>query len=116
MKKTIVLGGGFGGMYAVMELEKVMSPGEAEITLVSKDNYLLFAPMLHEVAAGDVPITDIVCPVRRDIDWRIERDRVVSSEYLEALDAEGVWAIGDSAMVSYPVSRRIRVESAGKWI
>jgi len=65
MKKIVVLGGGFGGMYAAMELEKVLSPGEAEITLVSKDNYLLFTPMLHEVASGDVSITDIVCPVRQ---------------------------------------------------
>lgn len=65
MKKIVVLGGGFGGMYAAMELERVLSQDEAEITLVSKDNYLLFTPMLHEVAAGDVSITDIVCPVRQ---------------------------------------------------
>lgn len=65
MKKIVVLGGGFGGVYAAMQLERLLSPQEAEITLVSKDNYLLFTPMLHEVAAGDVSITDIVCPVRQ---------------------------------------------------
>src|SRR5262245_6725781 len=35
-----------------------------EITLVSRENFFLFTPMLHEVAASDVDITHIVSPLR----------------------------------------------------
>jgi NADH dehydrogenase len=67
-KKTriVVLGGGFGGMYAVMELERLLgSDPSVEITLVNKDNYFVFTPMLHEVAASDLDLTHIVNPIRK---------------------------------------------------
>jgi NADH dehydrogenase len=35
-----------------------------EVTLVSRENFVLFTPMLHEVAAGDMDLSDIVCPLR----------------------------------------------------
>ena len=35
------------------------------MTLVSRDNFLLFTPMLHEVASGDLNPSDIVNPIRR---------------------------------------------------
>ena len=36
----------------------------AEITLVSRENFFLFTPMLHEVAASDIDITHLVSPLR----------------------------------------------------
>ena len=36
-----------------------------EVTLVNRDNFFLFTPMLHEVAASDLDLTNIVCPVRK---------------------------------------------------
>ena len=41
--------------------------GEAdiEVTLVSRENFIFFTPMLHEVAAGDLSPGDIVNPLRR---------------------------------------------------
>jgi hypothetical protein len=38
---------------------------DGEVTLVSRDNFLLFTPMLHEVASGDLNPSDIVNPIRR---------------------------------------------------
>jgi NADH dehydrogenase FAD-containing subunit len=38
---------------------------DGEVTLVSRDNFLLFMPMLHEVASGDLNPSDIVNPIRR---------------------------------------------------
>ena len=35
-----------------------------DITLVSRDNFFLYTPMLHEIAACDVDITHIVSPIR----------------------------------------------------
>ena len=64
--RVLILGGGFGGLYAALELEKrfAREPG-VEVTLVNRENYFLFTPMLHEVAASDLDVTHIVNPVRR---------------------------------------------------
>ena len=64
-KRILILGGGFGGMYAAMRLQKKLAQdANVQITLVSRDNFFLFTPMLHEVAASDLEITDIVTPIR----------------------------------------------------
>jgi len=64
--RILVLGGGFAGVYAVMQLERALRRRrEVEITLVSRDNYFVFTPMLHEVAASDLDLTHIVNPVRK---------------------------------------------------
>ena len=79
--KLVILGGGFGGAYAAMHLGKLFRPGELELTLVSRDNFLLFTPMLHEVAASDVDVTHIVSPLRQ----LIRRGSVFNGE-VEAID------------------------------
>ncbi|HYU46381.1 MAG TPA: FAD-dependent oxidoreductase, partial [Terriglobales bacterium] len=62
----LILGGGFGGLYTALELEKALkNDSDTEITLINRDNYFLFTPMLHEVAASDLDLTNIVSPVRK---------------------------------------------------
>ena len=65
-KRILILGGGFGGLYTALHLEKKLrrSPN-VELTLVNRENFFLFTPMLHEVAAGDLDMTHIVNPVRK---------------------------------------------------
>ena len=64
--RIVVLGGGFGGIYAVMELERLLGRDRSvEITLVNQDNFFVFTPMLHEVAASDLDLTHIVNPIRK---------------------------------------------------
>src|ERR671913_1164324 len=64
--KMLILGGGFGGLYTALELEKALDKeSNAEVTLVNRENFFLFTPMLHEVAASDLDITHIVNPVRK---------------------------------------------------
>jgi NADH:ubiquinone reductase (H+-translocating) len=68
MKKTevIIAGGGFAGLSAAMYLDKTLARREdVEVTLISRENFILFTPMLHEVAAGDLYPGDIVNPLRR---------------------------------------------------
>jgi len=68
MKKTkiIIAGGGFAGLYAAKYLDKRLARRpDIEVTLISRENFILFTPMLHEVAAGDLSPTDIVNPLRR---------------------------------------------------
>ncbi|MBC7931522.1 MAG: NAD(P)/FAD-dependent oxidoreductase [Rubrivivax sp.] len=64
--KILILGGGFAGLYAAMHLEKTLARDTGvEITLVNRENFFLFTPMLHEVAASDLDLTHIVNPVRK---------------------------------------------------
>jgi NADH dehydrogenase len=65
-KRIVILGGGFACLYAALELEKTLARDpDVEITLVNRENFFLFKPMLHQVAASDLELTTIVNPLRR---------------------------------------------------
>jgi NADH dehydrogenase len=65
-KRILILGGGFAGAYAALYLEKLLGKSnDAEIMLVARENFLLFTPMLHEVAGCYVAPTDVVQPLRK---------------------------------------------------
>jgi NADH:ubiquinone reductase (H+-translocating) len=64
-KRILILGGGFVGVAVAMELEKRLADDRVEIRLINRDNFFLFTPMLHEVAASDLDLTTIVNPVRK---------------------------------------------------
>jgi NADH dehydrogenase len=64
--KIVIAGGGFAGLYAAMHFDKRLARrADVEVTLISHENFILFTPMLHEVAAGDLYPGDIVNPLRR---------------------------------------------------
>src|SRR6266702_1130096 len=64
--RIVIVGGGFAGLYAALELEKSFATRDnVEITLINKENFFLFTPMLHEIAAGDLDLTNIVNPIRK---------------------------------------------------
>src|SRR5260370_9987507 len=65
--KILILGGGFAGVEVVRELEKLLTPDEAILQLVSRDNFVLFTPMLHENGASDVDMSEIANPIRQMI-------------------------------------------------
>ena len=65
-KRILILGGGFGGVYTAMTLEKLLKmDSSVEIGLVSKENYLVFQPLLPEVISGSIGILDTISPIRR---------------------------------------------------
>jgi NADH dehydrogenase len=65
-KRILILGGGFAGLYVAMELEKTLARDtDLQVTLINRENFFLFTPMLHEVAASDLDLTTIVNPVRK---------------------------------------------------
>src|SRR6202051_4286828 len=64
-KKILVLGGGFAGVYTARCLERLLRPDEAEITLVNRENYWVYQPMLPEMISGSIGLTDVVSPIRR---------------------------------------------------
>ena len=64
--KIVIAGGGFAGLYAAKYLDKHLARRpDVEVTLIARENFILFTPMLHEVAAGDLAPGDIVNPLRR---------------------------------------------------
>lgn len=64
--RVLIVGGGFAGVYSALELQRRLgSDRGVQITMISRDNFFLFTPMLHEVAASDLDITHIVNPVRK---------------------------------------------------
>ena len=64
-KRVVILGGGFGGTSVAQRLEQIFARGTSvEITLVSQSNYLLFTPMLAEVASSALEAQHISAPVR----------------------------------------------------
>lgn len=63
--KILVLGGGFGGLETVNTLEKQFSNDDnIEITLVNRNNYLIFTSMLAEVVASSIEPQHCVVPLR----------------------------------------------------
>ena len=64
-KRILILGGGFAGVGCMRNLESYfMHDDEIEIVLVSEDNFLLFTPMLPQVASGMIETRHIVIPIR----------------------------------------------------
>ena len=65
-KSIVILGGGFGGVYTAMTLERLLRRDPSvEVGLVSKENYLVFQPLLPEVISGTIGILDTITPIRR---------------------------------------------------
>lgn len=63
--RIVILGGGFAGVSAAQRLEHLLRRNRTvSITLVSESNYLLFTPMLAEVAASGLEARHISAPVR----------------------------------------------------
>lgn len=59
-KRIVIIGGGFGGLYAAKNLVK----SGAHITLIDKRNFHLFQPLLYQVASGGLSPGDIASPLR----------------------------------------------------
>jgi len=80
MTRIVVLGGGFAGLEAIRVLERGLGQrADVELLLVSDRNYLLFTPLLPQVASSLVEPRHIVQPIR-DIRgarrFRFRRDTV----------------------------------------
>ncbi len=69
-KKVLLLGSGFGGTYVLRRLMPALNRNEnVETTMVSDENFFLFSPLLHEVAAGGIETRHVAYPIRR-LHWR----------------------------------------------
>lgn len=62
-KRVVILGGGFGGAYAAQELCRLRR--DFEVTVIDRQNYLLFYPLLVEAGVGTIEPRHVVVPLRR---------------------------------------------------
>ncbi|MDQ2688390.1 MAG: NAD(P)/FAD-dependent oxidoreductase [Armatimonadota bacterium] len=58
--RVVIVGGGFAGLYAA----KALADAPVQVTLIDKNNFHLFQPMLYQVATGELPADDIAAPLR----------------------------------------------------
>ena len=62
----MILGGGFAGLYTALYLDRTVARDpDVEVLLVDRQNFLVFTPMLHEVASGSLDPSSIVVPIRQ---------------------------------------------------
>lgn len=81
-QRILILGGGFGGMFAAREIKKRLGT-HAEVELINDQNYFVFQPLLPEVGAGSINAVQAVSPLRfllKDIHVRKARVECVDFE------------------------------------
>jgi NADH:quinone reductase (non-electrogenic) len=79
----VIVGGGFAGIAVARRLERRLRPEEAEIVLLSRENYTLFTPMLPEVTSGELEVRHVVTPIRE----QLRRTRFVLAD-VDEIDVE----------------------------
>ena len=81
--EVIVIGGGFGGLYAAKSLKRA----SVQLTLIDRRNFHLFQPLLYQVAAGGLSPANIAAPLRAVLS-RQRNTRVVMAEVAD-IDVAG---------------------------
>src|SRR5258706_2471361 len=93
--RVVILGGGFGGLYAAKALKNASS----QVTLLDRRNFHLFQPLLYQVATGSLSPGEIASPLRAIL--RNQRNtQVLLGEALD-LDTERRKVILDSGDLDY---------------
>ena len=81
--RVIIVGGGFGGLYAARALKRV----DVDVLVIDRTNHHLFQPLLYQVATATLAPTDITAPIR----WllRKQANASVLMETVTHVDVEG---------------------------
>jgi NADH:quinone reductase (non-electrogenic) len=62
--RVVIVGGGFGGFFAARKLQRRLKPGEADLTLVSDTDGMLYQPLLPDVTVGAIDPRVASVPLR----------------------------------------------------
>ncbi|HKC28673.1 MAG TPA: FAD-dependent oxidoreductase [Jatrophihabitans sp.] len=62
--QVVVVGGGFAGFYALRRLQRELPPDAADLVLVNPTDYLLYSPLLPEVATGVIEARHVAISLR----------------------------------------------------
>src|SRR5579862_4791909 len=99
MKRVVVVGAGFGGLEAAADLDRMFrGDRETEILLISDQNYLLFTPLLPQIASSYTDPRHIVQAVR---EVRGKRKFRFRREAVRAVDALNRRLILETGTIEY---------------
>ncbi|HLJ81886.1 MAG TPA: NAD(P)/FAD-dependent oxidoreductase [Ktedonobacterales bacterium] len=102
MKRIVVLGGGFGGVAAAQRLDRRFRyDDEIEIEVVSDTNYVVYTPMLADVAGGTIEPRHAVPPVRAFLKKAHFREATVRGIDVANQTVHGTLIDGTSAELRY---------------
>jgi len=93
---VVIIGGGFGGLRAARRLAHV----PAQVTLVDRNNYHLFQPLLYQIAMAGLSPADIAYPLRSVVSQQ-ENAQVLLGEATDIDVDERRIELNDGAQVSY---------------
>ena len=83
MKRIVVIGGGFAGLWAVRALRHV----PADIVLIDRHNHHVFQPLLYQVATAGLAAPSIAAPLRHIL--RAQRNVTVLMGEVTGIDVAG---------------------------
>ena len=89
MPRVVIVGGGFGGLYAARALRRA----PVQVTLVDRRNHHVFQPLLYQVAMAALSPGDIASPIR----WILRRQKNVEVLLAEAVGVDLAGAIACSS-------------------
>jgi len=107
--RILIVGGGYAGFYTALKLEKWLSRGEAEVTVVDPLPYMTYQPFLPEVAAGSIEPRHAVVHLRR----HLRKTDVITAKVTEIDHARKVATISPVLGDSYELPYDIVVVTAG---
>lgn len=93
--QVVIVGGGFGGLYAA----KALAKASVNVTLIDKRNFHLFQPLLYQVATGALSPADISSPLR-SIFSKNKNTKVIMGE-VNNVDPEAQKVIMGDEAISY---------------
>ncbi len=93
MHHVVIIGGGFGGLYAAKALRRA----PVQVTLIDKRNFHLFQPLLYQVATGGISPGDIASPLRAVLQ-RQKNTRVIAAEAVDILPEEKKVILSDGEL------------------
>ena len=93
--RVVILGGGFGGLYAAKGLGKA----PVDVTLIDRRNFHLFQPLLYQVATGELSPADVAFPLRTILN-RYDNINVLLAEAID-LDVAARRVVLDHGEVVY---------------
>jgi len=103
--RVVIVGGGFAGVSTARALAKLGGGQRFEITLIARQNFTLFTPMLPEAATGSIETRHIVQPLRVALGH--DRGPRHSSSF-ELGDAIGIDIEGRTVSVRHPLTHEVK--------
>jgi NADH dehydrogenase len=95
-QKVVIIGGGFGGLWAA----EALGNAPVQVTVIDRKNHHVFQPLLYQVATAVLSPGEIAQPIRRIL-HKYKNIEVILGEAVEFDKESNEVVIGDGARVKY---------------